>query len=49
MSKTFSVNRFNREVNKTIKNATKNEKANFRMAMLYKALCYSVKVKGGVQ
>lgn len=41
--KTFTVRRFNANVNRAIKNASRKEKATFRMVMLYKALRYSVK------
>ena len=36
--KTFSVKDFNREVNKVLKTASKQQKSNVRMTMLYKAL-----------
>lgn len=41
--KTFTVRDFNKNVNRVLKTASKKEKANIRMAMLYKALRYSVK------
>lgn len=41
--KTFTVRDFNKNVNRIVKNASKKEKATFRMVMLYKALRYSVK------
>lgn len=43
MTKSFTVNQFNREVNKVLKNANQNQKANIRMTMLYKAIKYQVK------
>lgn len=43
MTKSFSVKNFNREVSKVLVNANKEQKANVRCAMLYKALKYSVK------
>lgn len=45
--KTFSVRNFNKTVNNVIKNASKEQKANIRMSMLYKAIKYSV--KGGAK
>lgn len=47
MTKSFSVKNFNKEINKVLKNATKEQKANVRCAMLYKAIKYQV--KGGVK
>lgn len=41
--KTFTVREFNKNVNRIVKNASKKEKANIRMTLLYKALRYSVK------
>lgn len=43
MTKSFTVNQFNREVNKILKNANQNQKANIRMTMLYKVIKYQVK------
>lgn len=43
MTKTFTVRNFNKTVNNAIKNASKEQKSNVRMTMLYKALRYSVK------
>lgn len=37
-TKTFTVKNFNKEVSKVLVNATKEQKANVRMTMLYKAL-----------
>lgn len=41
--KTFTVKDFNKNVNSVLKNASKEQKSNVRMTMLYKALRYSVK------
>ena len=43
MTKTFTVKNFNKEVNRVLVNANKEQKANVRMTMLYRALRYSVK------
>jgi hypothetical protein len=45
--KSFTVKNFNKEVNRVLVNANKEQKANVRCAMLYKAIKYSV--KGGVK
>ena len=47
MTKSFTVNKFNREVNKILKNANQNQKANIRCYMLLRALKYSA--KGGAK
>lgn len=43
MTKSFSVKNFNKEVNRVLVNANKEQKANIRMTMLYKALKRQVK------
>lgn len=43
MTKSFSVKNFNKEVSKVLVNANKEQKANVRMTMLYKAIKYQVK------
>lgn len=47
MTKKFTVRNFNKTVNSVLKNATKQQKANVRCTMLYKAIKYSM--KGGVK
>lgn len=41
--KSFSVKNFNREVNKVLKNATKEQKACVRCTMLFYAIKHQVK------
>ena len=43
MKKTFSVNRFNNEVNKITKGMTRRNKKTVRCLMLYKCLVYEAK------
>jgi hypothetical protein len=47
MTKSFSVKNFNKEVNRVLVNANKEQKANVRCYMLLRALKYSV--KGGAK
>lgn len=47
MTKSFSVKNFNKEVNRVLVNANKEQKANVRCYMLLRALKYSA--KGGAK
>lgn len=43
MSKTFKVNRFNKEIEKVTKGMSKQAKANVRVVMLYRCLKHSIR------